>query len=1109
MEKPSTTQHSHRPAFHLLYALGLFASIFLSCHAPAKAQTARMTLRGAMGERYEANLQNWLLQAPFANPGMTEMYFRRNASHQPIVPWYGEFSGKYLTSAALAYAMQPDERLRQAVDYVVGRLAEAQDSDGYLGVWSDEKKLAGMAPGHGKTWDVWAHYHNMLGLFYWYKATHDEQALQVLRKAADCLYQYFCVNGHDLDEAKDGTDAAVGHIFALLYNHCSREERYMKMVEKTLHTFASEQGGDYFRSGLEGVPFYKMKRRRWECLHAVETIREMYDISGDETYRKAFENIWRSIAEYDRHNTGGFSSGEAACGNPYDTRAIETCCTIAWMALTIDMLSLTHDPKVADELELSTWNAFLGAQHPSGRSFTYNTPMLGDKKASAHDIVFQSVAGSPELNCCSVNGPRGFGMIGQWAVTSNDKILTVNYYGESSTTIDHDGGEVSVLQTGNYPFDKDIHLQFSTGKAIKTLCLRIPAWSKETILTLNGKPMKDVCAGTYYTMHDIRDNDQIDISFDFSLHYWQGDRELHGRTAIYLGPILLTCDQRFEPLTTDSLPSLELSSIETEPLDPSACPWPQPYLLVKATDSKGHQLTLCDFASAGQAGTSYTSWLPTLPLLPVSTGIMQWKDRLPVQEQQGKRITLSKTVLKDKIRGGWAGQTIGCAYGGPTEFCYRGIMIDDSINIAYPEHHLQYFYDKVPGLYDDIYMDLTFVDVFNRLGLDAPVDSFATAFAYAKYPLWHANQAGRYNIQQGIMPPSSGYWKNNPHADCIDYQIESDYAGLMTPGMPNEASRISDKIGHIMNYGDGWYGGIFVGAMYSLSFVYSNIETIVTQALKTIPQRSKFHQCLSDVLKWYHEDPKDWKRAWRLYNEKWAEDVGCPELTIEPGNIDATMNSAYVAIGLLYGHGDFGRTLEIATRCGQDSDCNPSTAGGILATMMGYSHLPESWMPNLREVEDRNLAYTDMSLSKATDIVYRLALEEVERNGGTVDDETVTIKIQQPRAVRLEQGFTGLHPFLLDKDRELTSATLSFDGHAIAVYGQVSCADKDYEAQLEVTVDGHIDRIMTLPVAFLRRSADAIYWNYDLEKGHHTVTFRLLNPHEDAKINARKIIAYN
>lgn len=103
---------------------------------------------------------------------------------------------------------------------------------------------------------------------------------------------------------------------------------------------------------------------------------------------------------------------------------------------------------------------------------------------------------------------------------------------------------------------------------------------------------------------------------------------------------------------------------------------------------------------------------------------------------------------------------------------------------------------------------------------------------------------------------------NNPHADDIDYQIEADFAGLMSPGMPNAASDISDKIGHIMCYGDGWYGGVYVGAMYSLAFVYNDIYTIVTEALKTIPEQSTFHQCISDVIRWYKEYPEDWHQTW-------------------------------------------------------------------------------------------------------------------------------------------------------------------------------------------------------------------------------------------------------
>ncbi len=103
---------------------------------------------------------------------------------------------------------------------------------------------------------------------------------------------------------------------------------------------------------------------------------------------------------------------------------------------------------------------------------------------------------------------------------------------------------------------------------------------------------------------------------------------------------------------------------------------------------------------------------------------------------------------------------------------------------------------------------------------------------------------------------------NNPHADCIDYQIESDFAGLMSPGMPNTASQISDKIGHIMNYGDGWYGGVYMGAMYALAFTSNDIQFIVSEGLKSIPQQSRFYKVIQDVINWHKKYPNDWKQTW-------------------------------------------------------------------------------------------------------------------------------------------------------------------------------------------------------------------------------------------------------
>ncbi|MGZ5468332.1 MAG: ADP-ribosylglycohydrolase family protein, partial [Candidatus Aminicenantales bacterium] len=185
----------------------------------------------------------------------------------------------------------------------------------------------------------------------------------------------------------------------------------------------------------------------------------------------------------------------------------------------------------------------------------------------------------------------------------------------------------------------------------------------------------------------------------------------------------------------------------------------------------------------------------------------------------GPRTELSRSVLLDKIKGGWAGQVIGCTFGGPTEFRYPGAMIQDYQTIPWDDTLIAKRFERSPGLYDDVYMDLTFVEVMAREGIDAPAAKHAQAFARAAYPLWHANQAARYNVLSGVLPPDSGHWRNSPHADDIDFQIEADFAGLMSPGMVNAGAEIADRVGHIMNYGDGWYGGVYIAAMYSLAFV--------------------------------------------------------------------------------------------------------------------------------------------------------------------------------------------------------------------------------------------------------------------------------------------------
>jgi hypothetical protein len=484
-----------------------------------------------------------------------------------------------------------------------------------------------------------------------------------------------------------------------------------------------------------------------------------------------------------------------------------------------------------------------------------------------------------------------------------------------------------------------------------------------------------------------------------------------------------------------------------------------------------------------------------------------------------KQLVINKEELQDKIKGGWAAQTIGCTFGGPTEFRYKGTFIQDNQPILWFDGYMKQTYENIPGLYDDIYMDLTFVDVFEKEGLDAPAASHAKAYANAGYMLWHANQVGRYNILNGIMPPQSGHWLNNPQADAIDFQIEADFAGLMSPAMPVSANQICDKIGHIMNYGDGWYGGVYVANMYALAFTSKDIKYIVKESLKSIPSQSTYYQCISDVIKWHAKYPNDWKKTWFEVQRKWAETIGCPQGVFNDFNIDAKINSAYVVIGLLYGNGDFTKTLEISTRCGQDSDCNPATAGGILGTLLGYKNIPAYWKMGIEEVENLDFKYTTMSLNDVYEIGFRQALRMVEKGGGKIEGEKVIINVQTPQAVQLEQSFSGHYPIEKRKQngKKVTDEfSFEFEGIGFVIVGEAkhknlndnNTPKEPFTMKAEVYINEQLTETVNLSTDFNKRRFDP-FWKYQLPKQKYKVQIKFVDMPENGEFVLNDMIIYS
>lgn len=356
---------------------------------------------------------------------------------------------------------------------------------------------------------------------------------------------------------------------------------------------------------------------------------------------------------------------------------------------------------------------------------------------------------------------------------------------------------------------------------------------------------------------------------------------------------------------------------------------------------------------------------------------------------RGEMVRLDKSRFLDKCKGAWAGQMLGVCFGSPTEFNSNGAINESTLRTwkpAYIEEGLQQ---------DDCYVEMTFLKALERRGLDITPKQAGRAFGGSKYELWHANLFGRENVRKGIMPPLSGNPEYNPHADDIDFQIESDLFGIICPGLPRESNRLCDVFGHIMNYGDGVYGGMFMAGMYAAAyFEDANVRAVVEAGLACIPPESLYRQCIADALRWHDENPNDWKATWNKVEEKWQDDVDC-----EPGNafnIDAKLNGAYVVMGLVYGNGDIARTLEVATRCGQDSDCNPSNAAGVLGCMKGFSGLAPEWVSGIEPIKNKKFIYTDYSFETLQTACRWMAEQVIQRSGGTVEKSAYMIPRQAP-----------------------------------------------------------------------------------------------------------------
>ena len=558
-------------------------------------------LKGDTGTLADRIITNWMLTIRDTNPAILEMFRDRDLPpYRDLLPWSGEFAGKHLVSAHALYRLTGHQALYESAIAFLDELIGLQGEDGYLGCYREACRLTGAfsqdPSATGQTWDAWSHYHILYGLYLWYRETLDGRYWQAILRAADLFMRLFYNGKRLVSIGNSEMNLAPLHIFAILYRETG-DRKFLDFAMEIVQDLAHEEAGNYINHSIRGLEYYQCPKPRWESLHIVMGIAELYACTGEVKYLDVARHIFFSILKTDVHNTGAFSTDEQAIGHPFRNAAIETCCVIAYNALACQLLALTPEVRIADFLELSLYNAVMGAFSPSGRWSTYSTPMDGEKCANYHSIVFQSRPGSPDLNCCSVHAPRGIGMLGEWMLLEHEDVVMINFFENLEAEF---ASGLRIVVSGDYPVRNHVTIRIHSPGSQK-IAIRMPHWSPRTKAALNGTDLA-TSPGTWLVLDRSWNGDAMDIEFDFAARFLDGDQAYKGMKSLYIGPILYGFDVSENPsFNMDALPGIPLSDVET------ASPRRKPDGRILLPLDCG--ITLKDFCHLGQSGCRYRTWL--------------------------------------------------------------------------------------------------------------------------------------------------------------------------------------------------------------------------------------------------------------------------------------------------------------------------------------------------------------------------------------------------------------------------------------------------------------------------------------------------------------------
>ena len=469
-------------------------------------------------------------------------------------------AGKWLEAAAYALTLFPDETLEQEADELIDLISKAQDEDGYLNTYftikDKEKRFTNLMEAH----ELYCSGHLMEAACAYYEATGKDKLLQVMLKNALHIYDLFVLQG------KEGYPGHPEIELALMRLYRSTGEK--KCMELAEH-FINKRGVDpeYFaREGKKRdwcvwgydsfdkhyAQFEKPVREQEDAVgHAVRAVylyTGMADLAAekdDESLKVATRRLWQSITKKRMYVTGGIGStnlGEAFTEDydlPSDTAYAETCASIGLMFFASRMLEMEIDREYADVMERAFYNTVLAGMALDGKRFFYVNPLevvpgITEEAATKKHVLIER----PKLYgcaCCPPNVARLISSFGKYAYSENSETAYCHLFADG--IISFENGLELKCET-KYPYDFTIYYEVLEGH--KNLGIRIPSWSTQYKVQLNGKTVDNMLKKGYIYL-EVNRGDQIVVSLDEKPYYLYPSSKipaLTGKVAVARGPLV-------------------------------------------------------------------------------------------------------------------------------------------------------------------------------------------------------------------------------------------------------------------------------------------------------------------------------------------------------------------------------------------------------------------------------------------------------------------------------------------------------------------------------------------------------------------------------------------